>query len=206
MGWWVVRSWVKSQLHPNFSLFRLVSISIVWLYYYFHRTHTHTHRAREALRSCLPDQLKDTTFSISLKDDSTTKKWLGQLLQNINMGSQMLPSNEQQLRTPVTTWCCKLCDLLFFCKVSVIHNWLPDYGVEMTLKTCHMCFSSVTEAAIFRTLYLAELLIMWGICDWVIRFPGCDCKERFNQHRTLLVPLTLCCKAFRDTNYASCRL
>lgn len=43
-------------------------------------------RAREALRQCLPEQLKDSTFAITLKDDSTTKKWLSQLLQNLSQG------------------------------------------------------------------------------------------------------------------------
>ena len=40
-------------------------------------------RAREALRQCLPDQLKDSTFATCLKDESTTKKWLAQLIKNI---------------------------------------------------------------------------------------------------------------------------
>ncbi len=48
-----------------------------------------TFRAREALRACLPEQLKDTTFAVTLKDDSTTKKWLLQLLQNLGIDSQM---------------------------------------------------------------------------------------------------------------------
>ena len=50
-------------------------------------THTHTliHRAREALRQCLPEQLKDSTFVVTLKDDGTTKKWLSQLLQNLGI-------------------------------------------------------------------------------------------------------------------------
>lgn len=55
-----------------------------------HRSLTHTcktHRAREALRSCLPDQLKDNMFANTLKDDSTTKKWLSQLLQNLGLTS-----------------------------------------------------------------------------------------------------------------------
>ena len=43
-------------------------------------------RAREALRQCLPEQLKDNTFAVTLKDDSTTKKWLSQLLQNLSQG------------------------------------------------------------------------------------------------------------------------
>ena len=40
-------------------------------------------RAREALRQCLPDALRDSTFSNALKDDPTTKRWLTQLLFNI---------------------------------------------------------------------------------------------------------------------------
>ncbi|PFX16997.1 CCR4-NOT transcription complex subunit 9-like [Stylophora pistillata] len=40
-------------------------------------------RAREALRQCLPDQLKDGTFSTCLKDDASTKRWLSQLMKNL---------------------------------------------------------------------------------------------------------------------------
>jgi len=40
-------------------------------------------RAREALRQCLPDSLRDATFSAALKDDASTKRWLAQLLYNI---------------------------------------------------------------------------------------------------------------------------
>ncbi|XP_023244736.1 CCR4-NOT transcription complex subunit 9-like isoform X2 [Centruroides sculpturatus] len=40
-------------------------------------------RAREALRQCLPDQLKDNTFANCLKDDKSTKHWLSQLLKNL---------------------------------------------------------------------------------------------------------------------------
>uniref|UniRef100_A0A3Q3MRK2 CCR4-NOT transcription complex subunit 9 n=1 Tax=Labrus bergylta TaxID=56723 RepID=A0A3Q3MRK2_9LABR len=43
-------------------------------------------RAREALRQCLPDQLKDTTFAAVLKDDTTTKRWLAQLVKNLQEG------------------------------------------------------------------------------------------------------------------------
>lgn len=42
-------------------------------------------RAREALRQCLPVQLKDSTFSSVLKEDGTTKKWLLQLLSNLGL-------------------------------------------------------------------------------------------------------------------------
>ena len=40
-------------------------------------------RAREALRQCLPDSLRDATFSTALKDDVSTKRWLSQLLYNL---------------------------------------------------------------------------------------------------------------------------
>lgn len=40
-------------------------------------------KAKEALRSCLPDQLRDSTFSTCLKDDASTKKWLAQLIKNL---------------------------------------------------------------------------------------------------------------------------
>uniref|UniRef100_A0A6Q2WSD6 CCR4-NOT transcription complex subunit 9 n=1 Tax=Esox lucius TaxID=8010 RepID=A0A6Q2WSD6_ESOLU len=43
-------------------------------------------RAREALRQCLPDQLKDATFAQVLKDDTTTKRWLAQLVKNLQEG------------------------------------------------------------------------------------------------------------------------
>lgn len=45
-------------------------------------------RAREALRQCLPDSLRNTTFGPALKDDVTVKKWLHQLLQNIDPQTQ----------------------------------------------------------------------------------------------------------------------
>jgi CCR4-NOT transcription complex subunit 9 len=44
-------------------------------------------RAREALRQCLPDSLRDQSFSTALKDDVTVKRWLSQLLQNIESTS-----------------------------------------------------------------------------------------------------------------------
>ncbi|KAI9146307.1 hypothetical protein BKA69DRAFT_1024248 [Paraphysoderma sedebokerense] len=41
-------------------------------------------RAREALRQCLPDPLRDSTFGQVLKDDITTKRCLAQLLVNLS--------------------------------------------------------------------------------------------------------------------------
>lgn len=40
-------------------------------------------RAREALRQCLPEYLKDSTFANCLKDDTSTKRWLAQLMKNL---------------------------------------------------------------------------------------------------------------------------
>eukprot|EP00898_Chlorokybus_atmophyticus_P001476 jgi/Chlat1/2329/Chrsp17S00176 len=40
-------------------------------------------RAREALRQCLPDLLRDPNFTACLKDDVTTRRWLAQLLINV---------------------------------------------------------------------------------------------------------------------------
>jgi len=39
-------------------------------------------RAREALKQCLPDLLRDPSFTACLKDDMTTRRWLAQLLAN----------------------------------------------------------------------------------------------------------------------------
>lgn len=46
-------------------------------------TFTIFYRACEALRQCLPDQLKDSTFATCLKDDNSTKRWLSQLQVNL---------------------------------------------------------------------------------------------------------------------------
>lgn len=40
-------------------------------------------RAREALRQCLPDQLRDGTFAACLQEDKSTKPWLSLLLKNL---------------------------------------------------------------------------------------------------------------------------
>jgi len=50
-------------------------------------------RAREALRQCLPDQLKDATFVNCLKDDNSTKRWLAQLLKNLEPTGIMAPTS-----------------------------------------------------------------------------------------------------------------
>jgi len=45
-------------------------------------------RAREALRQCLPDALRDDTFAECLRDDATTKRWLHQLMYVISNDTQ----------------------------------------------------------------------------------------------------------------------
>ncbi|CBZ52962.1 hypothetical protein NCLIV_027510 [Neospora caninum Liverpool] len=44
---------------------------------------TDNNRAREALKQCLPDALKDATFHAALQEEPLTKKWLVQLLQAV---------------------------------------------------------------------------------------------------------------------------
>lgn len=41
-------------------------------------------RAREALKSCLPDPLRNASFAQVLKDDTSTKRCLAQLLYNLS--------------------------------------------------------------------------------------------------------------------------
>lgn len=41
-------------------------------------------RAREALRQCLPDQLRDGTFNNCLQEDKSTNHWLSQLMKNLD--------------------------------------------------------------------------------------------------------------------------
>lgn len=59
------------------------------------------HSAREALRQCLPDQLKDNTFANCLKEDNSTKKWLVQLVKNLETpGLPSGPGNALTMPTP----------------------------------------------------------------------------------------------------------
>uniref|UniRef100_A0A336MA08 CCR4-NOT transcription complex subunit 9 n=1 Tax=Culicoides sonorensis TaxID=179676 RepID=A0A336MA08_CULSO len=53
-------------------------------------------RAREALRQCLPDQLRDGTFAACLQEDNSTKHWLALLIKNLEPvqgGGDMFPTN-----------------------------------------------------------------------------------------------------------------
>ena len=51
-------------------------------------------RAREALRQCLPEPLRDATFSSVLRDDAATKRCLAQLL--INLSDNVVDTNSNQ--------------------------------------------------------------------------------------------------------------
>ncbi|KKA20799.1 Cell differentiation protein rcd1 [Rasamsonia emersonii CBS 393.64] len=56
-------------------------------------------RAREALRQCLPEPLRDATFSSVLRDDAATKRCLAQLL--INLSDNVVDGNPNGA-TPAT--------------------------------------------------------------------------------------------------------
>lgn len=60
-------------------------------------------RAREALRQCLPDHLKNNTFHTCLNNDRPTKNWLAQLLKNIDPNQKDLnqPPNANGASTVV---------------------------------------------------------------------------------------------------------
>ena len=52
-------------------------------------------RALLALRQCLPDQLRDNTFSACLQEDMSTEHCLNELLKNLETGPQSGPSTQQ---------------------------------------------------------------------------------------------------------------
>jgi CCR4-NOT transcription complex subunit 9 len=43
--------------------------------------------AREALKQCLPEPLRDATFANELKNDQATKKWLATLVSLLETGT-----------------------------------------------------------------------------------------------------------------------
>lgn len=53
-------------------------------------------RACEALRQCLPDQLRDATFAECLREDKSTKHWLSILLKNLEPGASA-PQDPRQM-------------------------------------------------------------------------------------------------------------
>ena len=54
-------------------------------------------RARDALKHCLPEQLKDLQFTSCLKDDLVSKRWLAQLLVNVGHGSTNAQNASQNI-------------------------------------------------------------------------------------------------------------
>jgi CCR4-NOT transcription complex subunit 9 len=59
-------------------------------------------RAKEALKACLPDQLKDNTFGECLKDDASTKKWLSQLIKNLEPFTPITPVTAAAVPPPMS--------------------------------------------------------------------------------------------------------
>lgn len=59
-------------------------------------------RAREALRQCLPDQLRDATFALCLQEDKSTKHWLSLLIKNLDPGS-VAPDSRQIGLSPLAS-------------------------------------------------------------------------------------------------------
>lgn len=59
-------------------------------------------RAREALRQCLPELLRNPGFTACLKSDDTTRRWLAQLLTNVGFPEAAAQlSNEMLQPTPL---------------------------------------------------------------------------------------------------------
>eukprot|EP00878_Enallax_costatus_P025720 GHUV01027545.1.p2 GENE.GHUV01027545.1~~GHUV01027545.1.p2 ORF type:complete len:136 (+),score=37.24 GHUV01027545.1:715-1122(+) len=56
-------------------------------------------RAREALRQCLPDLLRNPQFTSCLKSDDTTRRWLAQLLVNVGF-TDSAAQLSQEVLTP----------------------------------------------------------------------------------------------------------
>ena len=58
-----------------------------------HQSLSDNARAREALRQCLPEPLRDATFSSVLRDDAATKRCLAQLL--LALSDQVVDPSQQ---------------------------------------------------------------------------------------------------------------
>lgn len=61
------------------------------------------YRAREALRQCLPDQLRDATFAACLQEDKSTTHWLTLLIRNLEPGAVAPPDPRQNGLSPATS-------------------------------------------------------------------------------------------------------
>ncbi|CAL8069774.1 unnamed protein product [Calicophoron daubneyi] len=60
-------------------------------------------RARDALRTCLPQQLVDGTFSNLLENDMATKRWLNQLLRQVATRAPALPGGNVNTASSTNT-------------------------------------------------------------------------------------------------------
>lgn len=60
-------------------------------------------RARDALRQCLPEPLRDATFAACLKDDLGTRRWLQTLIHNVSEAGTLPPSGGIALTDPLKT-------------------------------------------------------------------------------------------------------
>ena len=69
----VVRCFLRLVSFPSGDMFKLMVPRL-----------SDNARAREALRQCLPEPLRDATFSSVLRDDAATKRCLAQLLINLS--------------------------------------------------------------------------------------------------------------------------
>ncbi|VBB29407.1 unnamed protein product [Acanthocheilonema viteae] len=72
----------------------------------------HVVRALQALRQCLPDQLRDETFTRVLADDKSTRHWLKQLLKNIDA---IVIISDEKYGFVQNGFITMLCDCHLFC-------------------------------------------------------------------------------------------
>ena len=59
---------------------------------------TNTFRARDALRQCLPEALRDQSFASVLRSEESVQRWLAHLLKNL---SERLPSEAGATVSPL---------------------------------------------------------------------------------------------------------
>lgn len=67
-------------LYLSLSLFFYISVCVL-------PSLSNWFSARKALGQCLPDQLRDGTFTQCLQDDKSTKQWLQMLIKNLELGA-----------------------------------------------------------------------------------------------------------------------
>lgn len=93
----VVRCYLRLSDNPRFVEIKCIYndnvINSIW----------NINRAREALRQCLPDQLRDSTFAACLQEDKSTKHWLALLITNLEPGSAAPPDPRQLGLSPLAS-------------------------------------------------------------------------------------------------------